>query len=133
LRGGADADALVGDVAHVSSAGEVLLRAEAGNGEDWGQGSGGKGGDNNNVDAFNDALLGGPGEDILAGDVRSNDDAGGIALRVTAGAGGNGGEFQSGGNGGNNNYVTAFTDTLRGDAGAINWPAMFTWTARAAA
>ena len=93
LRGGADADALVGDVAHVSSSGAVLLTAEAGNGEDWGQGSGGKGGGNNNVDAFNDALFGGFGADILAGDVRSNDDAGEIALRATAGAGGNGGEF----------------------------------------
>ena len=93
LRGDADADVLVGDIAHVSSSGEVLLTAGAGSGADWGGGSGGNGGNNNNVGAFNDVLIGGLGKDILAGDVRSNDDAGGITLRATAGAGGNGGEW----------------------------------------
>ena len=44
LRGGADADGLVGDVAHVSSSGAVLLTVGAGSGADGGQGSGGKGG-----------------------------------------------------------------------------------------
>ena len=105
-------DILVGDVfAQNTNGSDDHLNALAGAaGLD-----GGDGGDDNEVHAFNDLLNGGNGGDLIVGDDWRSSGTGDIVLDAFAGTGGDG---VTGGIGGSNNTVEAFSDTLFGADGS---------------
>ena len=130
LDGGDGNDLLIGDVYGGGYGAILSLSAEAGNaghagfpdsgagnGFGSGVGVGGTGGHNNFVNAFNDILDGGAGNDTLIGDVFGGEGAAKISLLAEAGRGSQGGSADEGPDGGDNNLVNAFNDELDGGAG----------------
>ena len=118
LVGGTDADVVVGDVAQ-TGLGAASLVANAGIGATVFRGMihGADGGDQNTVRAFDDTLTGGEGSDTLVGDVFAIDSSGLAFLNAAAGAPGptsSDVDVYQGGNGGNDNRVIAFCDSIEG-------------------
>lgn len=112
-------DLLAGDVLLVNDTGTTTLAASAGAGgyggyyaDDY---AGGAGGDDNHVLAFNDHLAGDAGDDSLVGDLISDNTIGRIEVSAVAGRGGAGDSI--GGDGGDNNWLSAFNDHLDGGDG----------------
>ncbi len=121
ICGGSGNDRIIGDV-FAGGTSSVALTVDAGSGSDaldafYGEGDG-QGGNGNNVLAFNDVLKAGSGNDTIVGDV-SHSGSGNVTLSTSAGTGGVG-QYDSfgGGDGGNNNTMGAFNDTI--DAGSGN-------------
>ncbi len=124
MDAGAGDDSLAGDVTH-SGDGHVYLSTEVGTGgsggDDW---NGGAGGSGNTLEAFNDTIDGGGGDDSLAGDITHSGD-GNVYLSAQVGTGGDISHYRYddgfeplGGTGGSDNTVEVFSDTI--DAGAGN-------------
>lgn len=117
LVGGAQDDEMVGDIARARAVGDITLVATAGNGGFGGlRTTGGDGGSGNQAQAFNDDLRAGLGSDLLVGDVYDSSASGIIALTASAGVGGQPGRAP-GGDGGDDNNITAFNDLLQAGAG----------------
>ncbi len=114
LSAGDDADTVVGDVAH-SGSGNVSLTTLAGVAGRSAYTGGGAGGSDNTMEAFNDAIDGGAGEDTdtVVGDL-AHSGSGNVSLTILAGVGG-GGAYTGGGAGGSDNTMEAFNDSI--DAG----------------
>jgi len=113
VRGFGGDDRIVGDVM-VSGTGSTTLNAEAGRGGVSCLAAGGSAGRHNTVTAFTDRLSGGTGRDTLAGDVLQLSGAGTIELAAIAGRGADGGWQIGAGDGGDDNTVDGFNDTLDG-------------------
>ncbi|MBK8176139.1 MAG: calcium-binding protein [Rhodospirillales bacterium] len=119
LDGGGGADTLAGDVLSDHASGTILLAASAGCGGYGYDRIGGTGGANNTAAAFNDILTGGDGNDVLVGDLAASFADGApfeltrATLSVRVGAQGAAGAA----NGGADNVVQAFDDTLAGGNG----------------
>jgi hypothetical protein len=114
LDDGAGSDIVVGD-AYVLGFGDLMLNALAGTGGFMG----GDGGDSNNVFCFSDTFVPGAGNDLIIGDVYYTLGFGDAELNAAAGSSGQG-RFRfsphgPGGNGGDNNVVMAFNDTMSDD------------------
>lgn len=124
LTGSRGEDIITGDVDKITHDGSVELVASAGNGSNVPDSASSSvlGGFGNTVKCFNDRLSGGSNSDTLVGDVHLVDARGSITLRAEAGTGGDGfgdryGYHFAGGQGGDDNRVVAFNDTLSGDSG----------------
>jgi hypothetical protein len=114
LEAGAGDDTLVGDV-YANGNKVVELKANAGEvGAPGYFSSGGAGGSDNAISAFNDDLDGGAGNDLIVGDVYVKNGSSSVALSATVGSGGDQDEYGTGSSGGDSNTGSCFNDVLEG-------------------
>ncbi|MBK8176898.1 MAG: type I secretion C-terminal target domain-containing protein [Rhodospirillales bacterium] len=111
LFGDAGSDLLVGDVQATPLDGTMSLNVLAGVAPENSDGEQKNAGDLNVSQAFNDAMEDFGGAGILIGDIDLTDGAGSVTLRAAAGAGSSRSDF-SGGEGGDDNSVRAFCDSI---------------------